>query len=96
MIQEPGRTVMDDTPVYRVPIHPPPPPPVAMMISVTLALIASILGFMGLSFYAGLTAAGSFVFGLVAIFQNRGFVEIPRSALDDQGRLKGVNLNTQR
>lgn len=92
MIQQPGRTIMDETPIYRVPI-PPPPPPVAMIISVILAFIASILGFMGLGFYAGLAAAGSFVFGLVEIFRRRGMVEIPVSAFGGRGRLMVEGTN---
>jgi hypothetical protein len=76
---------MDDTPIYRVPVPPPPPPAVAMIASVILALIASILGFMGLGFYAGLAAAGSFAFGVAEIFRRRGTVEVPISALNAQG-----------
>jgi hypothetical protein len=56
---------------------------------VVLSLIAAILGLLGFGFYAGLTAGGGFVFGLADILRNRGFISVPRSALDDQGRLKG-------
>lgn len=93
MIRQPGTTVMEDTPVYHVPVNPPPSPPVALVLAVILALIASILGFMGLGFYAGLAAAGSFVFGLAEIFRRRGVVEIPKSAFNEQGRLMLEGFN---
>jgi uncharacterized membrane protein YtjA (UPF0391 family) len=58
-------------------------------ISLVLSLIAAVLGFLGYGLYAGVAAAGSFIFGLADFLINRGFVEIPGSAMDSEGRLKG-------
>jgi hypothetical protein len=57
-------------------------------LALAFALAAAVVGFLGYSLWAGILAALSFVFGLVDYLQTRGFVEVPGSALDAEGRLK--------
>lgn len=80
----------DDYPPYRVPNNPPPPPRAMQALALGFALAAAIAGCLGYSLWAGILAALSFVFGLVDYFQTRNFVEVPRSAVDTEGRLKGA------
>lgn len=72
---------------YRIP---PPPPPVAVqrVLSIVFAVIAAIAGFSGFSLVAGISAVLSLVFNLSDLFTNRGVVQIPRSALDAEGKLQ--------
>jgi len=69
-------------------IIPPPPPPAMRMLSFALALVAAILAFLGYDFWAGVTAALSLVANLADFFANRGVVQVPRSQLDAEGKLK--------
>lgn len=79
-----------DNPPYIVPNDPVPPPRAMQLIALVLSLVAAILAFLGNRPWAGILAAGSFVFGLVDYFQTRGSVRIPRSAVDSEGRLKAA------
>lgn len=74
-----------------VPIEliPPPRPRARQMLALAFAALAALLGFLGFSLFAGISASLSFVFGLLDFFQNRGVVYIPTSALDSEGRVKG-------
>jgi len=69
-------------------IIPPPPPPVMRMVSLALALLAAIAGFLGYGVWAGALAALSFVSNLVDFLANRGVAQVPRSMLDKEGKLK--------
>jgi hypothetical protein len=80
----------DDYPPYRVPNNPPPPPRALQLFALVFALAAAAAGFLGYGLWAGILAALSFVFGLVDYFQTRGVVEVPRSAVDAEGRLKAA------
>jgi hypothetical protein len=55
----------------RVVIIPPPPPRAAQVVSLVLALLAAIFGFMGMSLWAGVTAGGSFLVGLWDVVSTR-------------------------
>ncbi len=69
-------------------IIPPPPPRALRMVSLVLALLAAIAGFLGYGVWAGALAALSFVSNLGDFLANRGVAEIPRSMLDADGKLK--------
>lgn len=72
---------------YRIP---PPPPPVAFarVVSIVFVIVALIAGLAGFSRTAGVSAAISLVFNLMDLFAQRGVVQIPRSALDAEGKLQ--------
>jgi hypothetical protein len=86
---EEGLTMPDENPPHRVPIDPPPPPPLFMMIGFALTFVAAVAGFLGFCFIAGVLALLGFVFGVTNHLRTRGYVEIPQSAIDSEGRLKG-------
>jgi uncharacterized membrane protein YtjA (UPF0391 family) len=69
-------------------IIPPPPPPMMRALSFFLALVAALLGFGGYSLWAGIAAGLSLVTNVWDFFANRGVVQIPRSQLDAEGKLK--------
>jgi uncharacterized membrane protein YtjA (UPF0391 family) len=72
---------------YRIP-PPPPPVPFVRIISIVFAIVAVIAGLAGFSRTAGVSAAISLIFNLVDLFAQRGVVQIPRSALDAEGKLQ--------
>jgi hypothetical protein len=80
---------MPENPPHRVPIDPPPPPPLLMMISFALTAAAAVAGFLGYCVAAGVLASLGLVFGVANYLQTRGYIELPQSAIDSEGRLRG-------
>lgn len=78
----------DGTGTVPIRIIPPPPPPMMRVLSFALAIIAALLGFGGFSLWAGIAAGLSFVTNVWDFFASRGVVQIPRSQLDAEGKLK--------
>jgi hypothetical protein len=60
------------------------------ILSFALGIGAGIAGLAGYCELAGILALASVGFNLADYFINRGTVEIPRSALDSDGRLKAA------
>lgn len=79
---------MADGDPIRIQIDPPPPPRAMRMISFALGIGAGIAGLTGYCELAGILALVSVVFNVADYFMNRRVVEIPRSAFDQEGRLK--------
>jgi uncharacterized membrane protein YtjA (UPF0391 family) len=82
----------EDGPIYHIPIGPPPPPRVYLLISLILALIAAILGFLGFGPYAGIAASGSFLFGAVNFYRTLNTVNVSTNVIDRSGRLNMKNV----
>jgi hypothetical protein len=72
-------------------VDPPPPPRAMRILSFAFGIAAGIAGLTGYCELAGILALVSVGFNLADYFMNRGTVEIPRSALDAEGRVKGFN-----
>ena len=69
-------------------IIPPPPAPIARVISLVLAFLAVILALTNYNVLAGISAGLSFAFNLWDLLANRGRVDIPKSMLDADGKLR--------
>lgn len=78
----------DNSPPHRLPVDPPPPPPAFMMLSFGLTAGAAAAGFLGHCTAAGVLATLGLAFGVANYLRTRGYVEIPSSAIDAEGRLK--------
>jgi hypothetical protein len=70
---------MPENPPYKIPIDPPPSPRAAQLLALTFALVAAVAGFLGYALIAGISAALSFVFGLMDILRTRGTVNVPNT-----------------
>jgi hypothetical protein len=80
---------MADGDPVRIQIDPPPPPRAMRILSFAFGIAAGIAGLTGYCELAGILALVSVGFNLAYYFMNRGTVEIPRSALDAEGKVKG-------
>ena len=78
----------DDDPL-KIQVDPPPPPRATRMLSFAFGIGAGIAGLTGYCELAGILALVSVGFNLADYFMNRRIVEIPRSVLDEEGRVKG-------
>ncbi len=81
----------EDGPIYHIPVGPPPPRAV-QVIALVLAVIATILGFLGRGPLAGIAALGSFIFGAYDLATTVNTVNVSTNVVDREGKLNMKQL----